>query len=94
MMRIHILGICGTFMGGLALFAKQLGHDVNGSNQNIYPPMSLLLESSGIENTNRYYSQQLSQVPDAIIIGNTISRGNECVEDILNKELEYTSGPQ
>lgn len=93
-MQIHILGICGTFMGGLALLAKQLGHSVSGSDQNIYPPMSDQLADAGIELTEGYSASQLNASIDIIIIGNALSRGNACVEFILNEGLPYTSGPQ
>jgi len=93
-MHIHILGICGTFMGGLALLAKQLGHDVSGSDVNIYPPMSTQLELAGIEFMETYSASHLKPAPDLIIIGNTLSRGNECVEYVLDHDLNYLSGPQ
>lgn len=93
-MHIHILGICGTFMGGVALLAKQLGHTVTGSDANVYPPMSTLIESQGITICEGYDPQQLSPAPDLVVIGNAISRGNPCVEYVLNHNLPYTSGPQ
>ncbi|MDO6707659.1 UDP-N-acetylmuramate:L-alanyl-gamma-D-glutamyl-meso-diaminopimelate ligase [Photobacterium sp. 1_MG-2023] len=93
-MHIHILGICGTFMGGAAMLAKQLGHKVTGSDANVYPPMSTMLESQGIEIIQGYDPSQLDPAPDLVVIGNAMSRGNPCVEYVLNKNLRYTSGPQ
>ncbi len=93
-MHIHILGICGTFMGGAAILARQLGHKVTGSDANVYPPMSTLLESQGIEIIQGYDSSQLASKPDLVVIGNAMSRGNECVEYVLNHNLKYISGPQ
>lgn len=92
-MHIHILGICGTFMGGLALIARSLGHKVTGSDQNVYPPMSVQLEEQGIELMQGYEVSHLDSKPDLIIIGNALSRGNAVVEYILNNKLAYTSGP-
>jgi UDP-N-acetylmuramate: L-alanyl-gamma-D-glutamyl-meso-diaminopimelate ligase len=74
-MRIHILGICGTFMGGLALLARSLGHEVTGSDANVYPPMSTLLEKQGIELIQGYDASQLDNAPDLVIIGNAMTRG-------------------
>lgn len=93
-MHIHILGICGTFMGGAAILARQLGHKVTGSDANVYPPMSTLLESQGIEIIQGFDPSQLSPAPDLVVIGNAMSRGNPCVEHVLNTNLRYTSGPQ
>ena len=93
-MQIYILGICGAFMGGLALLARQLGYTVSGSDENIYPPMSDQLANAGIEHIEGYSTSQLNASMDSIIIGNALSRGNECVEFILNEGLKYTSGPQ
>ncbi|MGL5334670.1 MAG: UDP-N-acetylmuramate:L-alanyl-gamma-D-glutamyl-meso-diaminopimelate ligase, partial [Enterovibrio sp.] len=93
-MHIHILGICGTFMGGVALLAKQLGHTVTGSDANVYPPMSTLIESQGIAICEGYDPKQLVPAPDLVVIGNAISRGNPCVEYVLNHNLPYISGPQ
>jgi UDP-N-acetylmuramate: L-alanyl-gamma-D-glutamyl-meso-diaminopimelate ligase len=93
-MHIHILGICGTFMGGAAALAKQLGHKVTGSDANVYPPMSTLLESQGIEIIQGFDPSQLDPAPDLVVIGNAMSRGNPCVEYVLNHNLRYTSGPQ
>ncbi|MFC1503598.1 UDP-N-acetylmuramate:L-alanyl-gamma-D-glutamyl-meso-diaminopimelate ligase [Pseudomonadota bacterium] len=93
-MHIHILGICGTFMGGAAILARQLGHKVTGSDANVYPPMSTLLESQGIEIIQGYDPSQLDPAPDLVVVGNAMSRGNPCVEYVLNRNLHYTSGPQ
>lgn len=93
-MHIHILGICGTFMGSLAILAKQLGYKVTGSDQNVYPPMSTQLEAQGIELIQGYDPAQFEPEPDLIIVGNAMSRGNPAVEYVLNKGLRYTSGPQ
>ena len=93
-MHIHILGICGTFMGGAAILARQLGHKVTGSDANVYPPMSTLLESQGIEIIEGFDPSQLSPEPDLVVIGNAMSRGNPCVEHVLNSSMRYASGPQ
>jgi UDP-N-acetylmuramate: L-alanyl-gamma-D-glutamyl-meso-diaminopimelate ligase len=92
--HIHILGICGTFMGSLAILAKQLGHRVTGSDANVYPPMSTQLEQQGIELIQGYDPVQLEPAPDMVVIGNAMSRGNPCVEHVLEHNLRYTSGPQ
>jgi UDP-N-acetylmuramate: L-alanyl-gamma-D-glutamyl-meso-diaminopimelate ligase len=93
-MHIHILGICGTFMGGVAVLARQLGHKVTGSDANVYPPMSTMLESQGIEIIEGYDPSQFEVCPDLVVIGNAMSRGNSCVEYVLNSNLRYLSGPQ
>lgn len=93
-MRIHILGICGTFMAGVAVLAKQQGHQVTGSDQNIYPPMSTQLEAQGIVLHEGYDPQYLEPTPDCIIVGNTMKRGNPVVEYMLDQNLPYLSGPQ
>ncbi len=93
-MKIHILGICGTFMGGIALLARALGHEVSGSDANVYPPMSTQLEEQGIELMNGYEPAHLQPAPDLVIVGNTMSRGNPLVEMILNNKIPYASGPQ
>lgn len=93
-MRIHILGICGTFMAGLAVLARQLGHEVTGCDQNVYPPMSSALEAAGIQLTEGYHPDQLPTQCDQVIIGNALSRGNPIVEAVLNRQLPYTSGPE
>lgn len=92
--HIHILGICGTFMGGLALIARELGYTVSGSDQNVYPPMSTQLEQQGIQLMNGYKAENLDCKPDLVVIGNAMSRGNPEVEAVLNRGLRYTSGPQ
>lgn len=94
MARIHILGICGTFMGGIALIARQLGFEVSGSDHNIYPPMSDALQAAGINVQEGYDPAHLRPSPDLLIVGNSISRGNLALEFALNKNLPYTSGPQ
>ncbi|MBB3047904.1 UDP-N-acetylmuramate: L-alanyl-gamma-D-glutamyl-meso-diaminopimelate ligase [Litorivivens lipolytica] len=93
-MHIHILGICGTFMGGVALLARELGHRVTGSDANVYPPMSTQLEEQGIELMEGYLPEHLEPAPDLVIIGNALSRGNPAVEHVLNRGLPYVSGPQ
>ncbi|WPO99456.1 UDP-N-acetylmuramate:L-alanyl-gamma-D-glutamyl-meso-diaminopimelate ligase [Pseudomonas sp. HR96] len=93
-MHIHILGICGTFMGSLAVLAKELGHHVTGSDANVYPPMSTQLQAQGIELIQGYDAAQLEPAPDLVVIGNALSRGNPAVEYVLNKGLPYVSGPQ
>jgi len=93
-LHIHILGICGTFMGGLALIARELGYEVSGSDQNVYPPMSTQLEEQGIQLMNGYKAENLDCKPDLVVIGNAMSRGNVEVEAVLNKGLKYISGPQ
>ena len=93
-MHVHILGICGSFMGGIAAIAKSLGHKVTGSDKNVYPPMSTQLEALGIELTEGYCESQFDPAPDMVVIGNAMSRGNPAVEYVLNRNLPYTSGPQ
>ncbi len=93
-MHVHILGICGSFMGGIAAIAKTLGHKVTGSDKNVYPPMSTQLEALGIELTEGYSESQFDPAPDIVVIGNAMSRGNPAVEYVLNRNLPYTSGPQ
>jgi UDP-N-acetylmuramate: L-alanyl-gamma-D-glutamyl-meso-diaminopimelate ligase len=93
-LHIHILGICGTFMGGLALISRELGYTVSGSDQNVYPPMSTQLEQQGIRLMNGYQAENLDCKPDLVVIGNALSRGNPEVEAVLNRGLPYISGPQ
>jgi UDP-N-acetylmuramate: L-alanyl-gamma-D-glutamyl-meso-diaminopimelate ligase len=93
-MHIHILGICGTFMGGIAQIAKTSGHEVTGSDQNVYPPMSDQLEQQGIELMAGYEEKHLTPIPDLVIVGNTISRGNSALEYVLNQQIPYISGPE
>ena len=93
-MHIHILGICGTFMGSLAQLAAALGHRVTGSDQNVYPPMSDQLRAAGIQLIEGYDPAQLEPRPDLVVVGNAMSRGNAVVEAVLELGLAYTSGPQ
>ena len=93
-MHIHILGICGTFMGGVALLARSLGMKVSGSDANVYPPMSDQLKAAGIELQEGYLAEHMKPKPDLVVIGNAMSRGNPAVEYVLNEGLAYTSGPQ
>ncbi|HHC72666.1 MAG TPA: UDP-N-acetylmuramate:L-alanyl-gamma-D-glutamyl-meso-diaminopimelate ligase [Thiotrichales bacterium] len=93
-MHIHILGICGTFMGGVALLARALGHRVTGSDANVYPPMSTQLEAAGISLMEGYDPRHLRPAPDCVVIGNALSRGNPAVEEVLNRGLTYLSGPE
>lgn len=93
-MHIHILGICGTFMGGIAQLAKAAGHRVTGCDANVYPPMSDQLIASGIDLIEGFDEKQTALNPDLYVIGNAISRGNRLLEKILNDQLPYTSGPQ
>ena len=93
-MKLHILGIAGTFMGGVAALARELGHAVEGSDQNIYPPMSTQLEQLGIALKQGYLPANISDDCDEIVVGNALSRGNEAVEHVLDAGLRYTSGAQ
>lgn len=93
-MHIHILGICGTFMGGIALLAREHGVQVSGSDANVYPPMSTQLSEQGITLTEGYDPAQLDPAPDCVVVGNAMSRGNPAVEYTLDQGLTYTSGPQ
>jgi UDP-N-acetylmuramate: L-alanyl-gamma-D-glutamyl-meso-diaminopimelate ligase len=93
-MHIHILGICGTFMGGIAVLAKQAGHRVTGCDANVYPPMSTQLEAQGIELIEGFSPEQTKLNPDIYVIGNVVTRGNPLMEEILNQGLPYISGPQ
>ncbi len=93
-MHIHILGICGTFMGGIAALARQAGHRVTGSDANVYPPMSTQLEQQGIELMQGYDPEHMQSQPDQVVVGNVMSRGNPAIEHVLNKGMAYTSGPQ
>ena len=92
--HIHILGICGTFMGGIAALAKQAGYRVTGCDTNVYPPMSTQLEAQGITLIEGFGVEQLDLQPDVFVIGNVVSRGNPLMEEILNRNLPYISGPQ
>jgi UDP-N-acetylmuramate: L-alanyl-gamma-D-glutamyl-meso-diaminopimelate ligase len=91
---IHILGICGTFMGGIAVLARQAGYRVTGCDANVYPPMSTQLQEQGIALIEGYGEEQLALNPDVFVIGNVVSRGNPLMEAILNRNLPYVSGPQ
>jgi UDP-N-acetylmuramate: L-alanyl-gamma-D-glutamyl-meso-diaminopimelate ligase len=93
-MKIHILGICGTFMGGIARLARELGHEVSGSDANTYPPMSTQLGDLGIPLTQGYAAEFLQTRPDLVLVGNALSRGNPAVEALLDSDVPYTSGPQ
>ena len=93
-MHVHILGICGTFMGGVAALAREAGHKVTGSDANVYPPMSTQLQAMGIALTEGYDPAQFDPAPDMVVVGNVISRGNPAIEHVLNAGLPYTSGPQ
>jgi UDP-N-acetylmuramate: L-alanyl-gamma-D-glutamyl-meso-diaminopimelate ligase len=93
-MNIHILGICGTFMGGIALIARALGHRVSGSDSNVYPPMSTQLAAAGIALHEGYDPASLEPAPDQVVVGNAMSRGNPAIEYMLEHGLRYTSGPQ
>ncbi|MBK1647277.1 UDP-N-acetylmuramate:L-alanyl-gamma-D-glutamyl-meso-diaminopimelate ligase [Rhabdochromatium marinum] len=93
-MHLHILGICGTFMGGLALLARELGHRVTGSDANVYPPMSTQLEAAGIALTPGYGAEALQPAPDVVVVGNAMTRGVPAVEYLLDQGLPYLSGPQ
>ena len=93
-MHIHILGICGTFMGGLAALAREAGHKVTGCDANVYPPMSDQLRALGIELIDGYGTDQVALAPDLFVIGNAVSRGNPLMEAILDDGLPYVSGPQ
>jgi len=93
-MHIHILGICGTFMGGIAVIARQAGHKVTGCDANVYPPMSTQLQTQGIELIEGFDPAQIELKPDLFVIGNVVSRGNPLMEEILNRGLAFISGPQ
>ena len=93
-MHLHILGICGTFMGGIAALARELGHDVEGSDANVYPPMSTQLEQLGIALKAGWRAEHLQPAPDLVIVGNALSRGNPAIEHVLDARLRYVSGPQ
>ena len=93
-MHIHILGICGTFMGGIAALARAAGHKVTGCDANVYPPMSTQLQAQGIELIEGFSADQIGLEPDLFVAGNVVARGNPLMEEILNRGLPYTSGPQ
>lgn len=94
-MHIHILGICGTFMGGIAVLARGAGHTVTGSDRNVYPPMSTQLDAAGIELHTGFDAAQLDEFKaDLYVVGNVMTRGMPVVEEMLNRGLPYISGPQ
>ena len=93
-MHIHILGICGTFMAGIAALAREAGHTVTGSDANAWPPMSTQLEALGIQLQSGYAPEHLQPAPDMVVVGNVVTRGNPAMEYVLNEGLPYTSGPQ
>ena len=91
-MHVHFLGICGTFMAGLALIARELGHRVTGADENVYPPMDGVLDRAGITPIRGYDPAQLEPAPDLVVVGNAMTRGNPCVEHILDHGVRFTSG--
>ncbi|HEY4210481.1 MAG TPA: UDP-N-acetylmuramate:L-alanyl-gamma-D-glutamyl-meso-diaminopimelate ligase [Steroidobacteraceae bacterium] len=93
-MHVHILGICGTFMGGIAAIARAAGHRVTGSDRNVYPPMSTQLESLGIQVTEGFEAAQLDPAPDVVVVGNVMTRGQPVVEALLERGIPYASGPE
>jgi UDP-N-acetylmuramate: L-alanyl-gamma-D-glutamyl-meso-diaminopimelate ligase len=93
-MHLHILGICGTFMGGIAVIAREAGHTVTGCDANVYPPMSTQLQAQGIRLIEGYDPAQAQLKPDVFVVGNVVSRGNPLMEEVLNRGLPYVSGPQ
>ncbi len=93
-MHIHILGICGTFMGGIAAIARAAGHKVTGCDANVYPPMSTQLQAQGIELIEGFGVEQIKLEPDLFVAGNVVTRGNPLMEAILDRGLPYASGPQ
>ena len=93
-MRVHILGICGTFMGGVAALAKAAGHQVSGSDENVYPPMSTQLRKLGIRLYEGYDDRQFDDDLDCVVVGNVLSRGNSAIEALLDSGLPYYSGPE
>ena len=93
-MHVHILGIGGTFMGGVAAIAKAAGFRVTGSDLNVYPPMSTQLEALGIDFVQGYGAEQLDLAPDIVVVGNALSRGSPVVEAMLDRGMAYVSGPQ
>src|SRR5579864_8846525 len=93
-MHVHILGICGTFMGGIAAIARAAGHRVTGSDRNVYPPMSTQLEALGIEIVSGFEAAQLEPAPDIVVVGNVMTRGQPVIEALLEGSIPYTSGPE
>jgi UDP-N-acetylmuramate: L-alanyl-gamma-D-glutamyl-meso-diaminopimelate ligase len=93
-MHVHILGVCGTFMGGIAAIARAAGHKVTGSDRNVYPPMSTQLEALGIEVIEGFEAAQLDSKPDVVVVGNVMTRGQPVVEALLESRIPYASGPE
>ncbi|MEP7282881.1 MAG: Mur ligase domain-containing protein, partial [Rubrivivax sp.] len=93
-MHLHILGICGTFMGGLAALAREAGHRVTGCDAGVYPPMSDQLRALGIELIEGWSAEQMALAPDLYVVGNVVMRGNPLMEAVLDAGAPYTSGPQ
>ena len=94
-MKLHILGICGTLMGSIALLARELGHEVSGTDENVYPPMSTQLENAGIELGSGYTADAVPPDTDLVIVGNAnLPRGNPALETVLNRGIAYTSGAE
>ncbi len=93
-MHVHILGICGTFMGGIAAIARAAGHRVTGSDQNVYPPMSTQLAALGIDIVQGYDAAQLDPAPDVVVVGNVMSRGRPVIEELLKRRIPFASGPE
>jgi len=93
-MHIHILGICGTFMGGIAAIAKAAGHRVTGSDRNVYPPMSTQLAVLGVDVVEGFDSAQLEPAPDVVVIGNVMTRGSPVIEALLERQIPFESGPE
>jgi len=93
-LKLHILGICGTFMGGIAALARELGHEVEGSDANVYPPMSTQLEALGIALKQGWRAEHLKPAPDLVVVGNALSRGNVAIEHMLDARIPYVSGPE
>jgi len=94
MQHVHILGVCGTFMGGVAAIAKEAGYRVTGSDRNIYPPMSTQLQRLGVELIEGYDAAQLDPAPDIVVVGNVMTRGMPVIEELLNRRIPYVSGPE
>lgn len=94
MQHVHILGVCGTFMGGVAAIAKEAGYRVTGSDRNIYPPMSDQLARLGVELIEGYDAAQLDPAPDVVVVGNVMTRGMPVIEELLNRRIPYMSGPE
>src|SRR6185312_2240315 len=93
-MHVHILGVCGTFMGGIVAIARTAGHRVTGSDRNVYPPMSTQLEALGIELVEGYEAGQLDPAPDVVVVGNVMTRGQPVIEALLDRGIPYASGPE